>query len=645
MKSKYIKFLAVALIIFAVTSAFGQETFSFKSWEGKWKGTLEYLDYLSNERVKLKAFVVIKPSPDGTSAEIFTTYDDFGKVLKNGETERIDLAAKKFFIGEEEFSIDSIEKGKIVLLGSGEDGNTVEPFRKTITFTDDSLTILKETRTPWSFRNQLTLTKVKENSTALRNFSVKELKEDFAVMKAALKKLHSGIYRYNTPEELEKKFDAFEAKLNKPLPEGEFFKLVSQMLSEIKCYHTNPNPFNQKKEITEGLFNQTNYFPFYFEIIDRKMIITENASSKNLPRGSEITKINGVPVKEIIENLLTTTFADGLGTIEHRLKTLEVDRFSGSTYSIFDMMFPLFYPPNDGTFKVEAVDFKTKKTTNFEILAMTKAERTEEMEKRYGKTPTYDDGWKFEIWADNTAYIRIENFITWRLSFKIKDFFAASFAEMREKNVKNLVIDIRNSDGGDTNVYFELFKYMFNKEFPCNFGTKSFIRNVNAAPEFLKYIETYDKELEFVIKNGVPENFYKKAENGYFELVDNEKCTPVQPYENRFRGKIYMLVNSANASAAYTFPRYAKEYKLATLIGQETGGNLKGFNGGGYLFFYLPNSKFEFDIPVKAIFSDGENEDSGVKPDIFVKRKPEDIGNKFDRELERVKEIIKLNQR
>lgn len=637
-------FWTAFLVILLTANLFAQSKTFFQTIEGSWKGTLEYQDYTSNKRVTMNVLITFKPVADGNSAETFAIYDDFGKIYKSNGKERIELAAKKFFEDETEFKIESNENGKMILIGSGQDGNDIQPTRKTITWTNDTLTILKETRTPWSFRNVYSLQRVAENNWKERFLNVEHLKADFAVMKKALTELHAGLYRYNTPTEMNAKFDALEAKLNKPLAESEFFKLVSQMLSEIKCYHTYTNPYNQKKEIREGLFNQSNYFPFYFEIIDRKMFITENASSKKLSRGSEITKINGVTVQEIIKKLLATTFADGNGTVEHRLKMLELNRSNGVLYANFDWMFPLHFPVKDGTFKIEAIDFITKKPTNFEVLAMTKAERLLEMEKRYGKNPSYDDDWKFEIWNDGTAYLKVANFITWRLSFDFKKFFADAFAEMRAKNAKNLVIDIRGNGGGDDNAYRELFKYMSKKEFPCKPPTKRYIRTNKADTEILKYVDTYDDDISNALKNGVPENLYKQTENGLLEFNDGQTCEPLKPYVNNFQGKIYLLINSDNASAAYIFSRYTKDAKLATLIGQETGGNLKGFNGGTYLFVTLPNSKFEFDIPVFAIFSDGENEDSGVMPDVSVERKAEDIGNNFDREIDSAKKIIKADK-
>ena len=477
-------------------------------------------------------------------------------------------------------------------------------------------------------------------SLAQRILSVKELKEDSELIKKSLIQFHSGLYRYNSQEDFETKFKDFESKINEPLSEGDYYKLVSQLLSEIRCSHTHLNPYNQREDVIGNLFNKQVYFPFYFEIIDYNLVITENASNQVLPRGSIISKINGVPSKEIIMNLLSSTSSDGMGTIEHRIKSLEISRFSGSKFAIFDMMYPLYYPLEDSLFKIEAVNFLTKEKLQFEVSALTKSERTKKMEERYGKTATYDDGWKFEIWPDGTAYIKIEHFITWQLSFKMDIFFKNAFTEMSEKQVQNLVIDIRNSNGGDSKVYLELFKYMFDGEVPCKFPKKSLIRNVEAKPDLAKYIQTYDETTKFVIENGVPSNLYTLSEDKTFVLIDDNNCSPNNSYKERFTGNIYLLVNSANTSASFAFAYYAQQYKLATLVGQETGGNLLGFNGGSFLFFYLPNSKFEFDIPTQAFYLLNTSTDSGVVPDYLVDRNPDDIGNGIDKEVQVVKKLI-----
>lgn len=636
---------AIFALIFSV-NVFSQESRTFfQTVAGNWAGVLEYQDYSANKRVKLKTYLTITPTADGNSAEIFTVYDDFGRIIKDTEIEKLDLAAKKFVAGENEYKLDSFENGKIVLFGSGQDGETVEPIRKTITFDENTLVFLKETRTPWQFRNQLTLKRSNENVLEKKNFAPDKLKEDWTVFKNTLTAIHPGIFRYNTPESLEKEFAEYEKKLTRTMSEGEFFLLVSQFVHKIKCGHTFSNPFNQDSLVRERLFNGKTYLPFYFRLVGGKMIVTGNASPNNLAKGSEITKINGVTVKEIIEKLLTVTKGDGNSTLENRLNALELSRFEAERYALFDWYFPLFFLLESDKFAIEATDFASKKCVNFEVPAMTKSERTAEMTKRYGKAPTYDDGWKFEIWNDSIAYLKMSNSITWRLkNVKFKEFLANAFAELRAKNIQNLIVDLRGNDGGDMNPGFELVRYLAQKNLPPYAKARRLVRNVAARPDLLKNLDTYSDELIGGLKNGLPAEIYKKAENNYFELLPGEKFETfptVEPYENNFRGKAFVISDASNASAAFQLMNYLKENRLATIVGQTTGGNRQGINGGNYFFLSLPNSKIEIDIPVYFFAPLSPQKDESVVPDVLVKRQKDDVGNEYDREIAVIKGLIK----
>ena len=641
---------AILFTVFLAVNVPAQEegrTF-FQTIAGNWEGTLEYQDYSQEDkRVKLKTYLSVRPSADGNSAEFTTVYDDFGRIVKDRETYRIDRRAKKFAAGDSEFAIDAFEAGKIVLLGSGQDGERVEPIRKTITFDAESLNFLKETRTPWQFRNQLTLRRTSENVLAKKTFTRAEVSEDLAIFEKAVTAIHPGIYRYQTKESLAKLFADYRSRLAAETSEAEVFKLVSEIAALFYCGHTFPNPYNQKALLRERLTGGKTYLPFYFEIVDGKIVTTENASAAALARGSEITKINGVPARRIIAQLLGVTRADGVNNLAHRLKSIALPRFEAERYALFDWYYPLYYPLENETLTIEATDYATKKKTVFATPSMTRAERTAEMEKRYGKAPTYDDGWKFEIMADGNGFLKIENSITWRLkTIKYKEFLAQSFAAMRAKNVKNLIIDLRGNGGGDTGIGFELARYLAKENLPPYIASRRLVRNVAARADLSKYLDTYSDELKNALKTGVPAALYKKAESEYFEITPNENVTTyqnVEPYENNFAGVTYIIADAGNASAAFQFLNYAQTNKLAKIVGQTTGGNRQGINGGNYFFLYLPNSKIEIDIPVYFLAPLEAQKDESVIPDVPVKRDPRDVGSNFDRELAVIKDLIRKN--
>ncbi len=92
-----------------------------------------------------------------------------------------------------------------------------------------------------------------------------------------------------------------------------------------------------------------------------------------------------------------------------------------------------------------------------------------------------------------------------------------------------------------------------------------------------------------------------------------------------------VLVDAMNSSATFSFARLVKDAGLGTLIGEPTGGNRRGTNGGAFLFLRLPATGIEVDIPLIGSFPTTPQPDAGIVPDVVVRPTPADIAAGTDR--------------
>src|SRR5262249_16013410 len=131
---------------------------------------------------------------------------------------------------------------------------------------------------------------------------------------------------------------------------------------------------------------------------------------------------------------------------------------------------------------------------------------------------------------------------------------------------------------------------------------------------------------------------------GFFRMTrfdDDEKGDVITPHGRRFEGRVVVLIGAANSSATFQFAQVVKENRLATLVGQTTGGNQRGINGGAFFFVTLPNSRVEVDLPLVGNFAGDDRPtgheipfrripDAGIDPDVPVTPSIEDIAQGVD---------------
>jgi len=481
-----------------------------------------------------------------------------------------------------------------------------------------------QTNDIWSIQSQFDVKK-------LPKLSAEKLTEDFSIFKKALLEIHPGLYRYNTKNQIDSIFNHFQNELSKPLTYQEAFLNFTKITSAIKCGHTFPSFYNQIGFIKEVVLNQKDKLPFTFRVLGEKIFITESIiENLDIPLGTEILAINGIPTQTLLKEIAKLVKADGAndGKRYADLNTFGV----GGYLEMFDCYFPLLYPPTNEQYTVKIKKPNSEKTEELTANTVNSAERTNALiKKNPNRITDADQLWKLEFWDNNTAYLQLGTFDVFQLSFEWSEFLKNAFKEIKKRKTKNLVIDIRWNEGGQDEVLFFIGQNITKQPIKIP-QRQDLVRYNKISAELKPYLFTWDNTFFDLSSKTKPFN------NEYF-LFEGQNITEIQPFKNAFDGTVYLLVNASNSSATFYFAEIAKENKLATLIGETTGGSQKGLNAGTMFFLRLPNSKIEIDIPIIGSFSE-DKPSEGIVPDVIVKPTLEDLINGEDKTLTTTKTII-----
>ncbi len=220
--------------------------------------------------------------------------------------------------------------------------------------------------------------------------------------------------------------------------------------------------------------------------------------------------------------------------------------------------------------------------------------------------------------------------------------FKATFKVIKEKQINNLVIDVRENRGGCGLVGDELLKYLANKPFRQ-------IEKIEQrlVPEFFELCEQYGLNINQVMADeyGIDLEDLKSRGDHKAGITVTGQVPFKNPHKSseRFKGSVYLLIARPTFSAASNFAAAVKYFEIGTLIGQETSGKKDHY--GQILPIQLPNSGLNGQVSTAHFITVGGIEDSNsVKPDYEVKQKPQDTAKGVDTALQFTLNLIKSSE-
>jgi hypothetical protein len=405
-------------------------------------------------------------------------------------------------------------------------------------------------------------------------FSVEQLQSDFNQFRNHLESCHPKLYHFTSKSSLDSMFDAHLALITDSMHVSEFYTILAPVIARIGCGHTSIWP-------PAGFWSKTpdKMVPLHVYVSqDKRVWILQSLDSASIvPPGSELISINDIPVTELTEIFLSQLNADGynrslrIWKLNRRFQELFALNFGH--YNTFDIA----YQSNEKKYSVHL-----PAASGQDIRSILNPER--------------DDGWlygglKYERFDEhNAALIKLLTFAYYGdENPKFHAFIDDCFRDIRENGIENLVLDLRDNDGGDPYCSVHLLAYL--------------------EPEPIPY--------------------FSKGYHHYEHMAD-----PISRATNPFEGNLFILVNGGCLSTTGHFTSVLKYHNIGTFAGTETGATYTCNDASKMI--ELDHTRIYVNSP-RATFAtavEGFPEDRGIIPDIIIEPDIKDLVNGKDTELD-----------
>jgi hypothetical protein len=506
----------------------------------------------------------------------------------------------------------------------------------------------------------------KFNHKLAQPISVQKLQEDIDYTQRKLECLYPNLYGYISKEQLDFKFDSIRKAVDTPMTSKDFYFVISPVIASVRQGHMTMSPVLNRvskkeskrlKKSGDGPLSQ-----FFYEWENEKMYVIKNKSkNKSIKSGAEVVSVNGIKPQFVYNKYKNGITSDGFNTTYLRkgfskrfinYMTNEIGINDSLTFvfsqndSLISKVISRKTPPKKAISKIivskDSTKIVAKKTVDKQKLKQEK-----KFKKIYGFNKLnneYAKSLKF-IDSDTTiAIVKIKNFSEGNYTKA----YNAIFDTIKKRNIKNLIIDIRDNPGGRVTDVVHLYSHLTDKDFvilqPALVTSKTSLFKLGIFRKTPKIIYPIIA-IFYPFYVGFSYLITTKDENGQYQykLVGSRKSKNAS---NHYDGKIYVLINGGSFSASCILSAALKSNPNVTFVGEETGGAFNGTVAGIMPVVDLPNSKIPLRLGLMDIKTINQTEVNGrgIFPDIEISSSIQDKVNNKDLEMNWILEDIKTKK-
>lgn len=437
---------------------------------------------------------------------------------------------------------------------------------------------------------------------------------DFNTFRTALISGHPGLYWYKSKEEISRSFENAEHLIKSDISNRDFHKILTSVMNDISCGHST---VLYSKEYLSNIDTLSLFLPFKVTKINEKLFITKVLSNSDIKVGCQIISINNKDINDILK------------IIESKIAS-DKDIYSKKTRSL-DLLFSYYYTQfieNTDKFSIEIIDKDGSKKQKIVKAIYWDKDNMFHSPKEYAasRNPV-----SYSI-NNNVAELDIRTFSA--RSFKknninYEDTISKIFHDLKNKNIEDLIIDLRGNNGGALGFSELLYSYLTKNDI---IFTKKILMNEDIAEGNFKYadlprfLDMFQKEFGSL----------KKVNNQY--VIPTDSLVANKPYYN---GNVYFLTDGLSFSATSNLLAVCKENNIGTIIGEMPGGAYEGCNAGSPIIVSLPYSDFRLFYYIMSIRLNVNKEIKQIDVDYKVPNKIYDFIKNTDNVKEFTIELIK----